>query len=1176
KSYEEALNASTKLIDQGKSSEDLDQKVKVDDAPALRGLATLRQEVRRMVGTKNGTISKARIIADIRGSLGYGGMIHYFKNYILRQDQHLVEKVNYYIDLTHKDIMLYKSLGTTPEEKVALDDIDRTILQYQKMLDVAAPLILQEKTAFLLDQTVKVSDDLALRGLRTIDREIAYQLFKQDQKVSTSLEDVKNLTIFSFLISTSLIVFLGAFLLWLTFNLIIRPIQMLTEVMVRLSQNRLDTSIPDLPEENEIGQMVSAIKIFKENAVQRKEAERKLSIEVEKSKKMTTDLLKSEAKVRSILENIVDGLITIDKVGSVLSLNPAAETIFGYQEDEVLGNNINMLMPSPYHEEHDGYLYNYINTGQAKIIGKGREVVGKRKNGEHFPMDLSVSESQVEGSIIFTGIVRDITSRKEADQQLREAKKTADLANRSKSDFLANMSHEIRTPMNAIIGMSHLALRTDLNPKQEDYLNKIKSASYSLLGIINDILDFSKIEAGKLTMESIDFNLDSILDNLANLVGIKAEEKELELIFDRPDSVPNALIGDPTRLGQILINLTNNAVKFTDHGEINLRVELLQKQDDKIQLGFIIKDTGIGMTPQQCEKLFKSFSQADTSTTRKYGGTGLGLSISKQLVEMMDGQIRVDSEKDKGSVFTFDIWLYEQTKQKKAQSLLSSDLKGTRVLVVDDNENSCQVLSEIVNSFNFEAIKAHSGFEAIKILENEISKQGECDIKLIFLDWKMPELNGIETAQQIRNMSDISPMPKFVLVTAYGHEELKSEVTENNFKKILYKPLNSSQVLDCIMDIFGIDRAIAKVKSRDVDAIIGILGAHVLLVEDNKINQQVATELLEANGLLVTVANNGIEAVKLVEENNFEIVLMDIQMPEMDGFTATGKIREIPGCENLPILAMTAHAMEGDRQKSLNAGMDEHVTKPIDPDKLFEALVQWIPAKDRGVVVSESTTVENNSDSTLPDTLPGIDLTIGLKHLSGNKHLLEKLLREFYRDYFDIINELRLSINNDLQSAQRTAHTIKGIAGSIGATSLKDSAFNLELAIKDKKTDQFENLLILLDNSLSPVLNGLKYLGQDSCDIELKTEEKEITQELSPSEIELLTPLFNELNGLLISGHSQSQNKLANIIELLKNNGTSQLQKIDKLIEDYEYEEATEIFLTVADTFNIPLKSGDE
>ncbi|MBF0380736.1 MAG: PAS domain S-box protein [Magnetococcales bacterium] len=893
--------------------------------------------------------------------------------------------------------------------------------------------------------------------------------------------------------------------------------------------------------------------------------------DISERKEAEKTLRRSEATVRSIVETAVSGIITINEVGEIHMFNPAAQHLFGYTPQEVIGQNIKMLMPSPYHEEHDGYLKNYRETHKPKIIGIGREVVGKRKNGKTFPLDLAVSEMAVGENKMFVGIITDATERKEAEVALVEAKNIADAANRSKSDFLANMSHEIRTPMNAIIGMSHLALRTELSPKQEDYLKKIQSSSSSLLGIINDILDFSKIEAGKLTMESIDFNLDSVLDDLANLVGIKAEEREIELIFNRPKSVPNALIGDPTRLGQILTNLTNNAVKFTDHGEINLTVELLQKKEDKLQLKFAIRDTGIGMTPEQCGKLFKSFSQADTSTTRKYGGTGLGLSICKQLVEMMGGKISVDSEVGKGSLFTFDVWLKEQSKQNKKKSLLSSDLKGTKVLVVDDNDSSCQVLSEIIESFEFAVIKAHSGFEAIKIVED---KQAGSDIKIIFMDWKMPGLDGIQTVKKIRELSRTSAMPHFVLVTAYGHEELKEEIGDVEFDEVLFKPLNSSQVLDCMMDIFGLDRARQQAISRDVDAIRGILGAKILLVEDNKINQQVATELLEANGLLVTVANNGVEAVKQVKDDNFEVILMDIQMPEMDGFTATKQIREMADCKNLPILAMTAHAMEGDREKSLAAGMDDHVTKPIDPDKLFEALVQWIPAKDRGMFVKTDLPPKTAGDNNLPEKLPGIDLSIGLKHLSGNKTLLHKLLKEFYRDYSDIIDRINVSIKDDPQSAQRIAHTLKGVAGSIGALSLQTSAMNLELTLKENSTDKFAAMLEDLKDNLNPVLDGLKLLGQDDEDRGLQEDENETTTALSPDDIELLTPLFIELDGLLKSGHSQSQNRLDNLKNLLKNNGSLQLKQIDELIEDYEYEEAAEVFLSLAEILEIPLTKG--
>ena len=885
-------------------------------------------------------------------------------------------------------------------------------------------------------------------------------------------------------------------------------------------------------------------------------------------------LQRSEATVRSIVETAVNGIITISAVGQIRSFNPASERLFGYSTAEVVGQNIKMLMPSPFHEEHDGYLENYRNTGIRKIIGIGREVVGRKKNGDTFPLDLAVSEIKMDKEKMFVGIISDATARKEAEIALLEAKDAADSANRSKSDFLANMSHEIRTPMNAIIGMSHLALRTIMTPKQRDYLTKIQSSSHSLLGIINDILDFSKIEAGKLLIESTEFHLDSVLTNVANLVGVKAEEKGLELFFVRPQNVPNALIGDPTRIGQILTNLTNNAVKFTDSGEISVSIELLKREDDRIKLGFSIRDTGIGMTKEQCAKLFKSFSQADTSTTRKYGGTGLGLSICKQLVELMHGQIGVESESGRGSVFSFNIWLGVQSEQQKIQTLFSSDMKGMRVLVVDDHEHTCQVLAEILESFGFEAIQAYSGAKALDILEQSKAERGDNRIRLVFLDWNMPFMSGVETATHITGLK-LNPPPKLLLITAHGHEEVAESAANAGFDRILYKPLNPSLVLDGVMDIFGKGGITSHKQGqiRDVDAIKGILGAQVLLAEDNKINQQVATELLEGNGLIVTVANNGIEAVKLVQEGAFEIVLMDIQMPEMDGFQATQEIRKNSRFKKLPILAMTAHAMAGDREKSLEAGMNDHITKPIDPDKLFEALVKWIPNRDRGV---SALPVENPSDGSgfdLPLNLPGINIEIGLKHVAGNQKLLRKLLLEFLRDYGDAIPILKSKLKDEMSTAHRMAHTLKGVAGSIGASSLQSAAFALEMAIKNETSEDFDKLLSSLEQNLEPLLKGLEVL-KTAADSETAATTESSSEKLSSGDAATLAPLFEELRVYLKSGHSRSEEKLAEIRQLLPGSCKTRMDSVQAQLEEYEFEAALEALSTVAAELGVSMKSG--
>jgi len=749
----------------------------------------------------------------------------------------------------------------------------------------------------------------------------------------------------------------------------------------------------------------------------------------------------------------------------------------------------------------------------------------------------SVAEDELGKVTKFIGVLQNITERKKSEVELKDAKEEAEEASLAKSQFLANMSHEIRTPMNAIMGLTHLINQSDLNNSQKKYISKIEESSKILLRIINDILDFSKIEAGKLEIENIKFNLYKVFENISTLYTVSATNKGIEINFDIGEEVPDVLKGDPLRLEQILANLTTNAIKFTSQGEVNVAVRIEEELEDKVKLHFSVTDTGIGLTKEQIARLFTAFTQADNSTTRKYGGTGLGLTISKQLVELMNGEAWVESEYGEGSTFHVVISFDKAPNVIKPSYEEYPDLHGKKALVVDHNKTSLMIIERMLRSFSLEVMSLNDPFEAIELLKRE-------NFDLLFIDFNLPELSGIDLYKRLIVNTEIQ-VPKTIFVSATGRESYYNQANQLGVKNFLVKPISQSLMFDSVMnalkstamsDVNREEKQESNIKFQSI-----LKDKRILLTEDNDINQLVAKDILEQVGIQVSIANNGEEAIKYVNANKFDAVLMDVQMPIMDGYKATEILRETYSSSELPIIAMTANALKGDREKSIEAGMNDYISKPIDPELLFETLVKWLSGKN-------AKNIEKPSKENLNEELKILDFDRTLIRLGNKEDFYCELLKKYCDNYSNLANEfLDMRINKKHDEAKRFIHSLKGVAGNIGAMKLNKFIVQFEEKYEDYDEESLNKNLIILSALNVELLNIIKKIISKD--------------EIAEKQLDSNFNTFNALNELLVALQKARAKEIKEIMTWLVINNEDmnfkiQIDEIKKLVDRYRFKEA--------------------
>lgn len=799
-------------------------------------------------------------------------------------------------------------------------------------------------------------------------------------------------------------------------------------------------------------------------------------------KKSEEALIHERALLRSLIDAIPDLIFFEDQQGVFLGCNKAFEAHTGKREKEITGRTFNELFPSDREKA--------LRNGDRKVQKDGslvkiEEIVmlpgGESRVFDTIKAPFATPDGLTLGRI---GIARDITKRKQMEEILRLSEEKARVANRTKSDFLANMSHEIRTPMNTIIGMTYLTQQTGLEEKQRNFLNKIELAAKSLLRIIDDILDFSKIEAGRLVLESVPFDLDTVFSQACSTVLGKTKGRTVETLFSVPIDIPRILIGDPVRLGQVLTNLYGNAVKFTTEGEIVIASELQHETEDRVTLRFSVRDTGVGMAPEQIKNLFEPFQQADTSTTRRFGGTGLGLSICRNLVELMGGEISLESEPGKGTRVVFSARFGLEKPARKKIFPIPESLTGKRILVVDDNPSSRDILQGLLTTLSFQTTVVESGSAAIDTLQRTASTGDRFD--LILMDWSMPGMDGLKTAEHIQQKVDHPKVPIILMIPDLEKGKAVHPCQSGLLSDTIHKPINTVTLYHLILKSFGEKITAGFLPNRDGSTAgahsSGLRDKRILLVDDLKDNRLIVEQILVHRGAVVTSVDNGRKAIEEIEKASppFDAVLMDVQMPVMDGLETTRQIRKNEAFSTLPVLALTASAMVRDVEKCLAAGMNDHVSKPIDVNALTTTLLKWMkdePGKMAEKVDSNTGDRKAEKDG-FPDHLPGIDIQSGLDRVGDDAVFFARLICDFPKNNAKLFNVLRRALaEGDLSTIRESAHTLKGVAGNISADQLSGFARELEENLAGDGMNEPTRWLERFNEHVQPIFDSAKILA---------------------------------------------------------------------------------------------------